>query len=306
MNQILYVQKEKKSNTIEISKIIRFFTIAIIVFGVVMLGEGVFGAFKNSEMRQIIENTSPIVSLDRDGQQLKISVTHIRTLESMDFNWNDDEDTQMSIDVAGRKTYVQRIDLPAGENIFNIVVKDVTGKVTTISKEFYIENGKDITKPKIEITVSGNNLRLIATDEKAMSYITYRWNEDEETKIDVNGMDTAKIETEVPILRGKNTIKVIAVDSSNNTVSREETFDGRMKPTIQVWIQDGYLVMVGRHDIGVKQINFNLNGQDYIVQGPVGEVLSYAQELAPGYNKVEITVYSVEDTTETLVGEATL
>ncbi len=306
MNQILYVQKEKKNSTIEINKIVKFFSIAMIVFGTIMLGEGVYGAFKNNEMRQVIENTSPIISLDRDGQQLKISVSHIRPLKSMEYNWNDDEDTYMTIDVAGRNAYVQRIDLPAGENDFNITVKDINGKTTTINKEFYMENGKDITKPKIDVTVSGNNLKIIATDEKALSYITYRWNNEEETNVSSNPLDEAKIEAEIPILRGKNTIKIIAVDSSNNTISREETFDGRMKPTLQVWIEGNYLVIVGRHDVGVKQIDFSLNGQNYSVQGPVGEVLSYAQELAPGYNKVEITVYSVEDTTETLVGEATI
>ena len=306
MNQILYIQKEKKNSTIEISKIVRFFTIAIIVFGVIMLGEGVYGAFKNSEMRKIIENTSPIISLDREGQQLKVSVSHIRPLQSMEYNWNSDEDTQMSVDVTGRRAYVQRIDLPAGENTFNIVVKDVNGKTTAINKEYYMENGKDITKPKIDRVKSGNNLKIIATDETALSYITYRWNEDEETKVDVNPVDATRIETEVPLQRGENKLTIIAVDASNNTSSVVETYKGVMKPTIQVWIEGNYLIIVGRHDIGVKQIDYNLNGQNYSVQGPVGEVLSYAQELKPGYNKVEITVYSVEDTTETLVGEASL
>ena len=271
-----------------------------------MLGEGVYGAFKNSEMRQIIENASPIVSLDREGQQLKVSVSHIRPLQSMEYNWNSDEDTQMSIDVTGRRAYVQRIDLPAGENTFNIVVKDVNGKTTAINKEYYMENGKDITKPKIDRVKSGNNLKIIATDETALSYITYRWNEDEETKVDVNPVDATRIETEVPLQRGENKLTIIAVDASNNTSSVVETYKGVMKPTIQVWIEGNYLIIVGRHDIGVKQIDYNLNGQNYSVQGPVGEVLSYAQELKPGYNKVEITVYSVEDTTETLVGEASL
>ncbi len=39
MNQILYIQKEKKKgSTVEINKIVLFFSIAIIVFGLVMLG----------------------------------------------------------------------------------------------------------------------------------------------------------------------------------------------------------------------------------------------------------------------------
>jgi len=307
MNQILYEQKTKrKSSTIEIHKIVLFFSIAIIVFGLIMLGEGVYGSYKNSEMRAVIENTTPTIALDREGQQLKISISHIRQLQSVIYDWNNDEDTAMEIDVTGKQAIIQRIELPAGENEFNITAIDVNGKTTDISKEFYMETGRDITKPKIELSVVGNNIRITATDEKALSYLTYRWNEDEETRVEADLADNGLLEVDVGILRGKNTITIIAVDSSNNTSTKEATFEGRVKPTIEVWVDGNNLNIVGKHDVGVTKIEYTINGQTYSVESSQGPEMKAVQQVEAGYNRVSIVVYSAEDTQEVLEGEFTL
>lgn len=307
MNQILYVQKEKKKgSTVEINKIVMFFSIAIIVFGLVMLGEGVYGSYKNGEMRDVIENTTPTISLDREGQQLKITISHIRELQSLTYNWNNDEDTMIDVDVTGKLSLVQRIELPAGDNSFNITAVDINGKTTNLTKEYYMETGRDITKPKIDISVVGNYIKIVATDETALSYITYRWNDEEETTIQAGLTDSGKIEQNVEIMRGKNTITIIAVDSSNNTISREETFEGRVKPTIQVWADGNQLHILGKHDTGVTKIEYTINGQTYTVDSPQGTEMTAVQTLSSGYNRVSITVYSVEETQETFEGECTI
>lgn len=307
MNQILYIQKEKrKSSTIEIHKIVLFFTIAIIVFGVVMLGEGVYGAYKNSVMRNVIDNTAPVASLDREGSQLKIYATHIRGIEKIEYNWNGDSDTQNTIEGNGKEVIVQRIDLPAGSNTFNITLTDVNGKTSTYSKEFYMESGKDITKPKIDLSVSGNYIKVTATDETALSYLTYRWNEEEETKLEPNEVENAKIEASIEIKRGKNTFTIIAVDSSNNTTTRQEIFEGRVKPTIQVYIDGTELVVVAKHDTGVNKIDITINGQTESIQKETTTEMTCRKQLSTGYNLVQVTAYSVEDTQETFEGQCTI
>lgn len=306
MNQILYIQKEKKNSTIEINKIILFFSIAVIVFGVVMLGEGVYGAYKNGVMQESINNAVPVAALDREGQQLKIHASHIRGIAKLEYNWNNDEDTANTIEGNGRTVIIQRLDLPAGTNTINVTVTDINGKVGKYSKEFFMENGKDIAKPDIELSVVGNYIKVTAIDETALSYLTYRWNEEEETKIEPNETENAKIEAQIEILRGQNTFTIIAVDSSNNTSTKEEIFEGRVKPTLQVYItQDGYLVMKASHEIGVKQIDFTLNGQAYSVQYPESPEMTYQHPLEVGQNVVKVTAYSVEDTQETFEGQCT-
>lgn len=305
MNQILYIQKEKKGSTIEIHKIVLFFSIAMIVFGVIMLGEGVYGAYKNNEMRKSIENAVPVAALDREGQQLKIHATHIRGIAKIEYNWNNDEDTANTIEGNSRNVIIQRIDLPAGTNIINVKLTDVNGKTATYSKEFYMENGKDIAKPKIELSVAGNYIKVTATDETALSYLTYRWNEEDETKIEAGQTENAKIEASIEIKRGENTFTIIAVDSSNNTSTKEQAFVGKVKPTLEVYIDGGYLLMIAKHEVGVKQIDFTLNGQAYSVQYPEAPEMQYRHPLAEGQNIVTVTAYSVEDTQETFEGQCT-
>ena len=306
MNQILYKQKQKKNSTIEINKIVLFFSIAMIVFGVVLLGEGVYGSYKNGVMQDAIDNAVPVAALDREGQQLKIHVSHIRGIAKLEYNWNNDEDTANIIEGNSRTVIIQRLDLPAGTNTINVTVTDVNGKVGTYSKEFYMENGKDITKPKIELALVGNYVKVTATDETALSYITYRWNEEDETKVEPNETENAKIETNIEIKRGQNTLTIIAVDSSNNTKTTDEIFEGRVKPLLQVYVtQDGYLLMKASHEVGVKQIDFTLNGQAYSVQYPEAPEMTYQHPLDEGYNLISVTAYSVEDTQETFEGQCT-
>ena len=307
MNQILYEQKEKRrGNTIEINKIVLFFSIAVIVFGLIMLGEGVYGYYKNSEMRAIIENTTPTVGLDREGQQLKISISHIRGLQSVTYNWNNDEDTAMEIDVTGKQSIIQRIELPAGENEFNITAIDINGKTTNISKEFYMETGRDITKPEINVSYSGSKLKITATDEQALSYLTYRWNEDEETRVEPNEENNGIIELDVGILRGKNTITIIAVDSSNNTSSKEATFEGRTVPKVQAWYDGVNLNILATHEVGVEKVEYTLNGQTHTVDSPQGPEMLVLIPLEPGYNRITVVAYSAEDTQTTFEGDLTI
>ena len=309
MNQILYIQKEKKKgSTVEIHKIVLFFTISIIVFGVVMLGEGVYGAYKNNEMRQVIENTAPVASLDREGSQLKIYASHIRAISKIEYNWNDDEDTANVIEGNGRNAITQRIDLPAGDNTFNITLTDVNGKTSTYSKEFYMENGKDIKKPKVELSVSGNYIKLTATDETMLSYVTYRWNEEDETRIEANQMVNDLVEANIEIKRGKNTLTVIAVDASNNTTTRQEVFEGRVKPTIEVYVDGTELVIKAKHDTGIEKIELTVNDQTTTIDNTTDNKteLTHKQALKSGYNLVKITAYSDEDTQETFEGQCTL
>ena len=43
MNQILYIQKSKNGNSLEINSILKIFAIAIIILGAIMIGKGTYG-----------------------------------------------------------------------------------------------------------------------------------------------------------------------------------------------------------------------------------------------------------------------
>ena len=307
MNQILYVEKKqnKKQTTLEIDKILKFFAIALLVFGVAFVGEGTYATIKNSEYTKQIANTAPVASIEREGQYIIIRATHIKPIESITYNWNGNQDEAVVIDGQNRTSITEKVELPAGDNTFNIVISDVTGKSTTYNKEFSIETGRDIAKPKIDMTIVGNYIKLTITDETELSYVTYRWNEEDEKEVKPTGADNKKIEINVDILKGKNTFTVIAVDSSNNTTTREETFEGRTKPTIEVYADGDSFLIIAKHDTAIDHIEYNLNGQDYTVNYTPGPEMQYRQKMAEGYNKIVVKAYSTEDTVETYEGEYT-
>ena len=308
MNQILYVEKKKKNKkqtTLEIDKILMFFAIAILVFGVVLVGEGTYATIKKSEYTSQVANAAPVASIEREGQYLVIKATHIKPIEAITYNWNGEKDTEVIINGENRTSITEKIDLPAGNNTFNIEVTDVTGKSTTYNKEFSIETGRDIAKPKIDMNIVGNYIKLTITDETELSYVTYRWNDDNETEVKPTGADNKTIEVNVDILKGKNTFTVIAVDSSNNTTKREETFEGRTKPTIEVYADGDSFLIIAKHDTAIDHIEYNLNGQDYTVNNTPGPEMQHRQKMVDGYNKIVIKAYSTEDTVETYEGEYT-
>lgn len=303
MNQILYLEKEKRRTSIDINKIVKFFGIALIVFGVLIAGQGIYGVARNADYSQKIASATPVLSVDRDGQYLIIKVSHIRPIESIKYNWNDDDDEV--IDGNNRKNITEKIELPGGNNTFNIVVTDTTQKETTYSKDFSIDTGRDIQKPKIELNITGNYAKLTITDETKLSYVTYRWNDDEEKRIEPTGAENAKIEGSIEILKGKNTLTIIAVDSSNNTTKREETFEGRVKPTVEVYADGDSFLIIGRHEKAIDRIEYTLNGQKYRVQFTAGPEMQYRQKIQEGYNHISVQVYSVDNTVASYEGEYT-
>ena len=133
------------------------------------------------------------------------------------------------------------------------------------------------------------------------SYVTYRWNDDEEIRVDVSEEDKKKIEFEIDIKKGQNDIVVVAVDANNRTAHKEQSFTGVTKPDITVTISaDKKSVEIKCfHENGIKEIGLNINGTDYDVdlQGETPtEVALPPIELPALENDVWVSARSVDDT----------
>ena len=86
--------------------------------------------------------------------------------------------------------------------------------------------------------------------------MTYRWDEEEETRVDIN--DT-KIEHNVDIPVGLHTLTVIVVDSNNKTTTKEQEVKGVTKPKLEV-TTDGVanFIIKASDEQGLELINENL------------------------------------------------
>lgn len=314
MNQILeYDNNRNNGNPIKPSgdgtdKIVRIFAVLIMIFAIALIGVVGYGMFfsnnKENDTAQIVSKAN--VEINVDGNQAIIEVTHDKIIKKLIYSWNSSSDRTIEC----KEKYVkQEIDIPAGNNTLYIKVIDEAGEETEYSKDISADDGIDILNPIIELSVTDEKkLKISAKDETAIDFITIRWNEDDEETIYADE-DSKEISTEIEILKGENDLTVIAVDTSNNTTKESKSFKGLTKPEIKVeLVDDGSKINIkAKHEKGIKSVKYNFNNVDYNVD--IGNEnpkdIEFEQPLETGYNRIIVTVNSIDDTETVFDGECT-
>ncbi len=304
MNQILDYNPNKSSGggSSGSDKVTRVFALILICFSICLVGVGGYNLFNNKKNNAVPVQTATQakIEVEQKDSVVAIRVSHDKTIEKLIYNWDSDKETTLKGD--GQSTMEEEIPLLAGTHTLNIKVTDVDGVESTHQEEFFSETGEDKIFPVIALKVTDQKkLKITATDETEISYVTYRWNDEEEIQIDVSEEDNKKIEFEIDIYKGKNDIVIVAVDSNNNSTTETESFTGVTKPDITVTISaDKKSVDIKcYHENGVKEIGLNINGLDYDVdlQGETPTDVSLpAIPLTEGTNTVKVTARSVDDT----------
>ena len=192
----------------------------------------------------------------------------------------------------------ETLKIPAGENTINIYAVDINGQESKLSKTYTIEG--DIS---IEFEPEGNNIKITAEGKEELSYMTYRWDDEEETKIEINAMQT---EQTVEIPKGLHTLTVIFVDINNNTQTKKQEVKGVTKPKLEVTTDgsDNFLIKASDEE-GIKRVEFIINETDKNMLNldkvlPLEErkEFEYAYPLHDGENKLEVRVYNESDVSE--------
>lgn len=320
MNQILDYGTEKrgkapKQNSTKTEKTIKIFAIFLMIFAILLIGSGVYSLVTNNSNNDESDIAQEVVEAEINAIMDESNATIILTVESeieidkVVYNWN--TNTEMNIDGEDRKTLEETIELPSGKNTLNIKVIDNEGNETSKSFEFESEEGNDIINPDITLEVTEDkNLLITATDETEMSFLTYRWNSEEENTVNIeeDAEDKTVLTVEIEIPKGTNTITVIAVDSSNNTRVETKSLTGATKPEIEYsFTEDGVLTFYCTHENGIKEIYYTLNGKDYGITytdetGYPTSAEFVVEDLVVGDNEISLTVTSVNDTEETFEG----
>ena len=269
MNQILSMgqdnQKETKknkqinygrpSNKVNIVSIVRVFSILIILFGLILIGDATYGIVtsKPTEKDNISVTANPI------GSEVTIKVVGTMPIKSFSYRWGQGEETVIQGD--GTVKLETTLKIPSGNNILNMVVIDYYGNKSEYQKQ-YINQQNDASKPTIEISVSGNMLNIVARDDVEMSYITYSWNNQTPTRVDmeIDKEDKTELKTSIEVLKGENTLTIVAVDTDGNTFSRTEKIKGANKPTFTVSADGTNLVINAKDEEGISKIEITVDG----------------------------------------------
>lgn len=182
----------------------------------------------------------------------------------------------------------------------------------------------DEEAPVIELLLFGEKVRIVATDETAIDYIEYSWNDEDPTRVNIedDAEDDTQIEASVSILQGKNTLNVKAVDKAGNEQEKTQSFQGKVKPEVTLLLnseQNGVIIKAECAD-GLSRLEYTLNGEWYklpldmytkeeweamqsvtLEWSDDGKIISaqYTQMLLEGENDFYVYAYSKED----LLGE---
>ena len=305
MNQILSTsmpmdnkkKKEKKVNTnpVAIKSILKFFAIAMLIFGIFTIGTGAYAVFKNQSEQQE-QNLEPSISIeDKDEETILLKVVHKKNIAKLEYRWNDEESTVVN---GNNGKYIEKqIKVPSGKNTLHVLVVDEDGKEIPYEKQYERES-------KINFEVSGNKIKIIYEGDKKVSDMTYRWDEEEEKTIQIN--DT-KIDQEIDAIKGLHTLTVIVVDEDNNTDTKVQKINGVSKPKITVAVDDAkqHFVIKASDDEKITTIVFRLNQDDnqyYTLNiadmnyNDIQYVLP--MELQSGENTIEVTIKNASGVTE--------
>lgn len=307
MNQILYTNNtKKKGGPLEINTVLRIFAITCIIFGIVLVGQASFAMFTNKDKN--IESI-PLVEISQENNKLLLNIKHDKIIDKIMYSFT--EDHEFVLQGMGRTQINEIIDLGIGTNNFNLKIIDIEGKTTYYNKTYELASG-DVIKPEIELLVEGSKLKVVVKDENELDYIIYYWNEEDETRVDVREETPKQIEEKIDILKGENTLTIIAVDKTGNEEIKEQTFKGVKKPVIELARQGNELIVKVTDEEGIQKIEYTLNGLYYSTDPkntgtPLNSTqLEFRQALQSGENKITIKAYNVSGLVEEVSGVTTI
>lgn len=277
------VKKNKNNGPIEITKIIKFFSISMIIFGVFFIGTGSYSMYKESQNSKV--PTKPTISVETlTENSIKLKVTHDKEINKLTYKWNDEDETQILGN--GRKSIEEQIQIPTGTNTLNIYAIDVNGQEVTYKKSYTLEG--DITINEFEI--NGNNIKITATGVNELSYMTYRWDEEEETKVNINH---TSLEQEIEVPKGLHKLTVVVVDNKNTTQTKSKDINGVTKPNLEVTTDgsENFIIKASSEE-GLEKVEFIIDETEKNMLNLDGKTeLDYSSPLHNGENKLEVTVY---------------
>lgn len=301
MNQILYVGENKENGPIAIKSIVKFFAIVIIVFGIILIGKGSYAIYKNIEINS--GDNIPVVYMDRVNNTVVIKAEDNIEISKLIYSWNKGEETIL---LPNSKKVEEVVLLPNENSVLNVTIVDTKGKETKFMQEWNVE-GIDIRKPEIEITTDEDirKITIIARDETEINYLIYKWNEEEEIKINATKNDKLKIQETIDMILGENKLTVKAVDKNGNTETLEKTIIISSKPVIAIKQSNGKLAVTINDEVGIKKVTLNINGQTYGGNYSGKKQLKLNVPLKKGNNTISITAINESDLEQKVVREFT-
>ena len=144
MNQILSTSmpmdnkkqknKNRTSNPASISSILKFFAIAMLIFGVLIIGVGIYAIVqKQNEQKQ--ENLQPTISIENKTDSIVLlKVIYGKNIDRVEYYWNDEDATIVN---GNNGRYLEKeIQVPSGKNTLHVLIVDEDGNEIPYEKQY--------------------------------------------------------------------------------------------------------------------------------------------------------------------------
>ena len=306
MNQILSTQDKEEVKESNVKNIVKVFCIIIAVFAILLIALGVFSFIKNKKWQNTVNSNLPQVTIETKNGEADVKVTHTKSLKKFIYYWNKGEKTVVNLD---NKTEMEKVlVVPTEDCTLNITIVDVDGIQSKFKREFKYDPNADIAAPEIKVSAAAGKIVIDVTDNDKLDYITYRWNDDEPTKVQAEGEDLSKISQSVDVIKGTNKLKVYAIDKSGNTKEFEEDVIGASKPKVDVKRSGAELIIKVTDEEEVTKVVYNLNGTTKTVENTTEnkKEFEFRVTLKEGANVIALQAYNKAGLHSTFAGKSTL
>lgn len=302
MNQILAtsnVNSGKNKGPASIKSVVKFFIVALIIFGVFLIGTGSYAIYKENADKNA-KPTKPVIDEERKSDTtILLKIKHDKAIDRIEYVWNDEEIE--TITGNGRRYIEQEVTIPGGINTLSVRVVDINGQEISYKKDY---ESKDI----ISFELAGSKLKILAKNTETISYLTYRWDEESETKVDINNTE---VDHEIDIPKGQHTLTVVLVDINNNTITKKQEVKGVTKPMLSVSVDNPEnpteFIIKASDENELDAITFIINddeNQKYIVRAEGKKELEQRFPLQDGENRIWVTAYNMDGATAEFKGMA--
>lgn len=216
--------------------------------------------YAKDKINSVVEaNAKPQVEINRNDEDntIEINVKHIRNITKIVYRWNDEEETVLyGKNGESSKNVSETIDLIGGKNTLSVGITEENGETVTYEKTYTAGN-----IPEIKLEAVSNGVKVIATSETTIDYISYNWDDGEEKKITVGDKN---YEGTINAPRGQHTLKIEVVDTNNMKANKTQTVVGDTEPTLEIKPQyvDGKVAFVinASDDEKITKVEITHNG----------------------------------------------
>lgn len=294
MNQILITNDKKDVEKKPISSIIKFFVVIIILFALILCGQGIYNLYKDKQNKG--EYIKPELSVEKLGSTMKLKVDGKTEVNKINYSWNNGN--VITINCDGKKSVDTLIEIPQGDNKLDITVVDVRGNKTkfdTIEVSFLAS--EDTVKPTISLVNSTGKIVVTISDETELDYISYKWEDEQEVKVLATEETKKSIVQEVKVQKGTKKLTITAVDKAGNIENITKKVVGSNGPKVVVTLEENNFIVKVTDEYKLTKIEYTLN--DSVVN--VDNIPADAKEfefkvpVQEGANYLKINAYDEND-----------